>query len=151
MAEVVVQDAPVNGRPVEDSTSVLDQRRWAGTVCAVEAKQRRQLTAWGDLEDGPTTGVVAAYAAKLGCPVKFSVGRLDHPSGILAVRASALRAEVVERLHLATADFKYRTWKTGLLRRAKSGPEETPVAGLDQRCLRADVLRADPARSAEVI
>jgi hypothetical protein len=57
------RDSPIFGRPVEDATGALDQSVWASAVRVVEAVQRRQRAAGGELEDraiavGPSEAVV---------------------------------------------------------------------------------------------
>jgi hypothetical protein len=80
--------APTNGRPVEGSIGVLDQRRWECAIRLVEAVQRGQRAGCRDSEDRPTaTGEGGAIPAPARCPVEVSIVGLDQScDGIGAVR-----------------------------------------------------------------
>ena len=87
--------APTNGRPVEGSVGVLDQRRWEGAIRLVEAVQHRQRAGCRHFEDRPTaTGESGAIPAPARCPVEVSIAGLDQwCDGIGAVRV----VEAVQR------------------------------------------------------
>src|SRR5580698_6852571 len=145
-------------RPVEISVAGLNQScegvlpvgACASPILA-EIIQRGQHAARGDLEHRPTAGRISACAAKLGCPIKVTVGGLDQPGGVLAVRAPALRTETVQCSYLAGGDFEDRPCENALLGYAERRAVQIPIGCLDQRRLRTDVLRADAGGRAEII
>src|ERR1700688_781705 len=98
---------PTNGRSVEGSIAVLDQRCWEGAIRPVEAVQRRQRSGWRNFEDRPTaTGEVGAIPAPARCPVEVSICGLDQScDGIGAV--GVVKA-VQRRQRACRSDFEDR-------------------------------------------
>ena len=98
-----VEGPAILRRPVEVPIGGLNQCPWSRAVRHFEAVQRRECAAWGDFEDRATTGAAVSSSAGGGpalrrCAVEVSIRAQEQPRfRVVAIRAIALRAEVVKR------------------------------------------------------